>query len=295
LKHAEELFKVTITEEKAAAAEEAGAALQAKGVELETAEGAAEFNTKVMNDMQALRTSSEVTKMMEWVQANSNPSDWDDATKEAVAEYQAKSDDCEVKGEELYNATQQPIVTGSEPARTWKITIDDDKWAALNTAAEGLKDFEMNTMKDLPLVKNFRQHALNVRFSHEFKALEKDFKTVTQDEGFKEYVTLLEAYEAKLVDAVGLSDEDKAMVEESFMVKEVMMWVDMENEALKTGNLNPILNYMIHGKTDGDLSPTVSGATVQRSAGVNNASGNGASRAIAAVGSAMLAFAATQF
>lgn len=227
--------------------------------------------------------------------ANSDPTAWDDATKEAVAEYQAKMADVDAKGQELYLATQQPVITGSEPARTWKVTIDDDKWTALNTAAEGLKDFEMNTMKDLPLVKNFRQHALNVRFSHEFKALEKDFKTVTQDENFKEYVTLIEAWETKMQDAIGLSDEDKAMVEESFIVKEVMMWVDMENAALKTGNLNPILNYMIHGKTDGNLSPTVKGATVQRSAGVNNATADGASRTFAAVGAAMLAFAATQF
>lgn len=63
LKHAEQLFKITVTEENAAAAETAGVAVQAKATEMETAEGAAEFNEKLMTDMTAFQTSSEVVKM----------------------------------------------------------------------------------------------------------------------------------------------------------------------------------------------------------------------------------------
>jgi len=57
---------------------------------------------------------------------------------------------------------------GHEPDRTWQTTVDDEKWAEFNEQYTVVKNLELE-LKDHPIFAEFRQLALNVRFSEEFE------------------------------------------------------------------------------------------------------------------------------
>lgn len=94
-----------------------------------------------------------------------------------------------------------------------------------------------------------------------------------------------------------MTDETRTLLEESFVVKEVFQDLDMVMESMKTGNLEPIIDYMLNGETDGDLQAKVEGATVEQSEGAKAASdaAQKATGLVASVATAMVAFAAIQF
>lgn len=59
---------------------------------------------------------------------------------------------------------------GHEPDRTWQTTVDDEEWAAFNEQYTVVKDLELE-LKNEEIFVEFRQLALNVRFSEEFVKL----------------------------------------------------------------------------------------------------------------------------
>lgn len=130
-------------------------------------------------------------------------------------------------------------------------TLSDAEWTAFNEATEAVKDFEVNTMKELPLVKDFRQHVLNVRYSKEFKKLEGDYKTAMNNTQVQSLVTDYEEFITAVKELPTMTDETKEMLEGSFVVKEVFQDLDMVIESMKTGNIEPIIDYMVNGETDG--------------------------------------------
>lgn len=227
-----------------------------------------------------------------------NSTNWDDATKEAVATYEAKLATMADTAAAV-DSSGSVEYTGTESAgdQAMTVTIEEDQWEAFNEATEAVKDFEMNTIKDLPLVKDWRQHVLNVRFSKEFKALEGDYKTAMNNTQVKSLVTDYGEFITAMKATPTMDDATKEMLEGSFVVKEVFQDVDIVMESMKTGNLEPIIDYMVNGETDGTLQAKVDGATVEQSEGAKNASkaAKKATGLIASVATAMVAFAATQF
>lgn len=127
---------------------------------------------------------------MTWTAENMNSTNWDDATKEAVETYKAKLATMEDTGEALEDSFHDSTVAATEDVPEHRThTVSTAEWTAFNEASEAVKDFEMNTLKDLPLVKNFKQHVLNVRYSKEFKKLEGDYKEAMNNTQVQSLVT----------------------------------------------------------------------------------------------------------
>lgn len=119
---------------------------------------------------------------MAWIGEHDDMATWSAETNETVANYTAQVDKMGEAYIALENAIEDPEVVGHAGDQTVHIDVPDEEWEAFNEEFAATKAYEQEKMMKLPMVKNFRQHALNVAFSHEFKALEKDFKTVVTDE-----------------------------------------------------------------------------------------------------------------
>lgn len=239
---------------------------------------------------------------MAWIEENDNMATWSAETNATVANYTAQVDKMGEAYLALENAIDDPEVMGPAGDQSVHIEVPDDEWAAFNEEFEATKAYEQDVMSQLPMVKNFRQHALNVAFSHEFKALEKDFKTVVTEEHVAGLVNEYQELLSETKSLPRISADTKAMIEASPAVVEALTAVDITMNALKTGDLEPTLDYLINGESDGTLQPVVTGATVEHSEGVKNATGEnnnttaeGASGLAATVVTALITFAASQF
>lgn len=93
---------------------------------------------------------------------------------------------------------------------------------------------------------------------------------------------------------------------ESAVVTEVCLMMDLMLDSMKTGSLDKVADYMINGETDGVLTETVDAPQTDAStnetstnttANTNdtNSTADKASGLFAAVTTAVVAFAATQF
>jgi len=109
-----------------------------------------------------------------------------------------------------------------------------------------------------------------------------------------------------------MTEEDLARVSQSAVVTEVCLMMDLTLDSMKTGSMNKIADYLINGETDGVLTETVDApqtdasteTTTENDTNDTNATANTnatnntsdkASGLFAAVTTAMVAFAATQF
>merc|ERR1712147_62764 len=90
LRHAEKMFSVNVTRADYEGLEEKWNDLGAAEANIAGMQGAGQFADKVGEHVQALEQSEEVADLMTWTVENMNTTNWDDATKEAVATYQAK-------------------------------------------------------------------------------------------------------------------------------------------------------------------------------------------------------------
>lgn len=89
VKHAKSFFQVDVRETDIVAAEETAAHMETTLDNYAGEENFETFATKVSSDMTALENSDEVQALMTWMQENSDSSEWDDDTKEVMAEYEA--------------------------------------------------------------------------------------------------------------------------------------------------------------------------------------------------------------
>lgn len=155
--------------------------------------------------------------------------------------------------------------------------------------------------------------ATNVRFSEAFRNVEHDLKDVSQSEAVHTWVDKFDNLTHALIRVPRVRNSNLERFRNSTLVREVLHILDLTMDMLKTGNVEPTLDYLINGEGDGNLQSEVSGVTgveAQQevphddyegtSPRATNATANntttkkGASGMIAAAATAVLAFAATQ-
>ena len=202
-------------------------------------------------------------------------------------------------------------IIGDEPHRTLSVEIPDAQWNAFNDEVAATKAFELQTLKNLPLVKEFRQHLLNIKFSDSFKSLEGDFVQFTGNSQIRSYTRSYEKLIGELKALPVMTEEAEAAVSQAAVVQEVCLMMDLTLDSMKTGSMDKIADYLINGETDGVLTETVDAPQTQASTNAtapetnatdsSNATNNTnntsdkASGLFAAVTTAVVAFAATQF
>lgn len=187
----------------------------------------------------------------------------------------------------------------------------------------------MDHIIDTKEVKRFRQLATNVRFSEAFRDLEHDLQDVAASEAVHTWVDKFDRLRHALIRVPRFRNTNLETMRQSTFVSEVLKMIDMTMKMLKSGNPEPVLDYLINGESDGNLQATVSGAAsgesgVQAEQEVTpdevendtykpespraatptaattaetpeKKTDDGASGMIAAAATAVLAFAATQF
>lgn len=199
-------------------------------------------------------------------------------------------------------------IIGDEPHRTLSVEIPDAQWNAFNDEVAATKAFELQTLKNLPLVKEFRQHLLNIKFSDAFQSLEADFVQFTSNSQIRSYTRSYEKLIGELKALPVMTEEAEAAVSQAAIVQEVCLMMDLTLDSMKTGSMDKIADYLINGETDGVLTETVDAPQTQASTNetapetnttaTSNATNNTSDKAsglFAAVTTAVVAFAATQF
>jgi len=122
-----------------------------------------------------------------------------------MAEYESHLSKVEATGnalEDYYDPVYQDPsmenpnleIIGDEPHRTVDVEIPDAQWNAFNDEVAALKAYELSTMKNLPLIKEFRQHLLNVKFSSEFMDLESDFQQFSENSQIRSFTRKYEVF-----------------------------------------------------------------------------------------------------
>lgn len=86
-------------------------------------------------------------------------------------------------------------VVGDAGDRTISVEVPDAQWNAFNDEVAATKAFELQTLKNLPMMKQFRQHLLNIKFSDSFKDLEADFTQFTGNSQIESFTRSLETLE----------------------------------------------------------------------------------------------------
>jgi len=178
----------------------------------------------------------------------------------------------------------------------------------------------MDHIVDTKEVKRFRQLATNVRFSEAFRNLEHDLQDVAASDAVHTWVDKFNNLTHAMMRVPRFRNTNLEAIRNSTFISEVLHMLDMTMDMLKTGNVEPTLDYLINGESDGELQATVAGAaegengvdaetevahddyegTSPRDANATNSSNStnttadGASGMITAVATAVLAFAATQ-
>lgn len=200
---------------------------------------------------------------------------------------------------------------GDEPHRSLDVEVPDAEWNAFNEEVAATKAFELQTLKNLPLVKEFRQHLLNIKFSDSFKDLEGDFVQFTGNSQIRSFTRGYEKLIGELKAIPVMTAETEAAVSQAAVVQEVCLMMDLTLDSMKTGSMDKVADYLINGETDGVLTETVDAPQTQAStnattpetetetpAATTNATNNTSDKAsglFAAVTTAVVAFAATQF
>lgn len=169
----------------------------------------------------------------------------------------------------------------------------------------------MDHIVDTKEVKRFRQLATNVRFSEAFRNLEHDLQDVASSDAVHTWVDKFDNLTHALMRVPRFRNTNLGNMRNTTLVREVLHMLDLTMNMLKTGNVEPTLDYLINGESDGNLQSEVSGVSGVEaeqevphddyegtSPRASNATGNnttkGASGMIAAAATAVLAFAATQ-
>jgi len=170
----------------------------------------------------------------------------------------------------------------------------------------------MDHIVDTKEVKRFRQLATNVRFSEAFRNLEHDLQDVAASDAVHTWVEKFDRLTHSLMRVPRFRNTNLDNIRNSTLVREVLHMIDLTLNMLKDGNVEPTLDYLINGESDGNLQAEVSGVsgveaeqevphddyegTSPRAANAtgNNTTKKGASGMIAAAATAVLAFAATQ-
>lgn len=171
----------------------------------------------------------------------------------------------------------------------------------------------MDHIVDTKEVKRFRQLATNVRFSEAFRNLEHDLQDVAASDAVHTWVDKFNNLTHAMMRVPRFRNTNLENIRNTTFVSEILHMLDLTMTMLKTGNVEPTLDYLINGEHDGNLQSEVSGVSgveaeqevphddyngtsprAGNATGGNNTTGKGASGMIAAAATAVLAFAATQ-
>merc|ERR1711934_128646 len=206
MEKAHQLFQMTVHEKEVHALEQKARALQEETDRYTVDESIKNKVKSDLKDFAETKEFHELAKFIHWAKHDMKPEDVDPKTKKLVEQYIRETQKLQMSYQKV-GQTAKAEMTGEKGSQKLTVDINDDDFTNFDHQYTKVRAIE-EALIHTPIVAEFRKRVAACRATHEFEALEFDWKAQTHSDSHKAYLHHTEEFVKGVFDTVHIDNGD---------------------------------------------------------------------------------------